>query len=188
MVDEAHSLGVLGARGLGVQEHFGLAPEAIDIKMGTLSKTIPSAGGYIAGRAELIAALRHNVRPFIFSGAPTPPMVAAAMAGFEILLSQPERVRKLHANIRRFRDGLRRIGLTPPDTGTAIIPLPCRDEESAFTFAKRCLADGLYVTPIVFPAVPQNAPRIRATLTAALSEADIALALGVIGRHRALLA
>lgn len=107
----------------------------IDIKMGTLSKAIPSAGGYIAGSADLIAALRHNVRPFIFSGAPTPPMVAAAMAGFEILLSQPERVRKLHANIRFFRDGLRRIGLTPPDTGSAIIPLMCRDELSTFTFA-----------------------------------------------------
>ena len=184
MVDEAHSLGVLGARGLGVQEHFGLAPEAIDIKMGTLSKAIPSAGGYIAGSTDLIAALRHNVRYFIFSVAPTPPMVAAAMAGFDILLAQPERVRTLHDNIRIFRDGLRRIGLTPPDTGTAIIPLPCRDEDSAFTFAKRCLADGLYVTPIVFPAVPQNAPRIRTSITAALGEEDIALALEVIGRHR----
>lgn len=184
MVDEAHSLGVLGARGLGIQEHFGLPPDAIDIKMGTLSKAIPSAGGYIAGSADLITALRHNVRPFIFSGAPTPPMVAAAMAGFEILLSQPERVRKLHDNIRYFRDGLRRINLTPPDTGTAIIPLMCRDEASTFTFAKRCLADGLYVTPIVFPAVPQNAPRIRTSITAALSEEDIMLALGVIEKHK----
>ena len=92
-------------------------------------------------------------------------------------------MRKLHENVRFYRAGLRRIGLTPPDTGTAIIPLLCRDEDSTFTFAKRCLADGLYVTPIVFPAVPQNAPRIRATLTAALGEEDIALALEVIGRH-----
>ena len=184
MVDEAHSLGVLGERGLGIQEHFGLPPDAIDIKMGTLSKAIPSAGGYIAGSADLIAALRHNVRPFIFSGAPTPPTVAAAMAGFEILLSQPERVQKLHANIRFFRDGLHRIGLTPPDTGTAILPLMCRDEASTFTFAKRCLADGLYVTPIVFPAVPQNAPRIRCSITAALSDEDLTLALGVIEKHQ----
>ena len=93
-------------------------------------------------------------------------------------------MRKLHANIRFFRDGLRRIGLTPPDTGSAIIPLMCRDEESTFTFAKRCLADGLYVTPIVFPAVPQNAPRIHTSITAALSEDDLTLALGVIGKHR----
>lgn len=75
-----------------------------------------------------------------------------------------------------------------PDTVTAILLLMCRDKESTFTFAKRCLADGLYVTPIVFPAVPQNAPRIRCSITAALSEEDITLALEVIEKHKALLA
>ena len=83
---------------------------------------------------------------------------------------------------------LRRVSLTPPDTGTAILPLMCRGEDSTFTFAKRCLADGLYVTPIVFPAVPQNAPRIRCSITAALSEEDITLALEVIEKHREWLA
>jgi 8-amino-7-oxononanoate synthase len=183
MVDEAHSLGVLGARGLGIQEHFGLAPDAIDLKMGTLSKTIPSSGGYIAGSAGLVSALRHNVRSYIFSSAPTPPQVAAAIAGFELLLTQPERVQRLHENLRLYRDGLRRIGLTPPDTGTAIVPLLTCDEACTFTFAKRCRESGLFVTPIVFPAVPQNAPRIRTTITAALSAEDIAFAVGVIAQH-----
>jgi 7-keto-8-aminopelargonate synthetase-like enzyme len=114
-------------------------------------------------------------------------MVAAAMAGFEIVRSQPERVRKLHDNVRFFRDGLGRIGLTPPDTGTAIILLICSDEASTFTFAKRCFVDGLYVTPIVFPAVPQNAPRIRRSITAALSWPEPTLALEVIEKHRVLL-
>ena len=88
---------------------------------------------------------------------------------------------------RRFqgcRGGLRRLALTPPDTGRAIIPLICRDEASTFTFANRCLADGLYVASIVFPAVPQNAPRIRCSITAALSKEDLTLALEIIGKHR----
>ncbi len=184
MVDEAHSLGVLGPRGLGVQEHFDLPPDAIDIKMGTLSKAIPSAGGYIAGSSELISALKHNVRPFIFSGAPTPPMVAAAQAGLEILLAEPERVQLLHENVRHFREGLRRHGIITPENRSAIVPLLCRDDVAAFTMAQRCLADGLYVTPIVYPAVPQNAPRLRCSITAALSHADLDLAVEVLVRHR----
>jgi len=99
--------------------------------------------------------------------------------------SRPERVQRLHANVRYFREGLYRHGIITPENGTAIVPLLCRDEVAAFTMAQRCLEDGLYVTPIVYPAVPQNSPRLRCSITAALSHADLDLAVAVLEKHRA---
>ena len=93
MIDEAHSVGVLGQTGRGIEEHFGM-PDAIDIKMGTLSKTIPSVGGYIAGSKDLINYLRHATRAYIFSAALPPAQAAAAKAAFEVILDEPWRVEK----------------------------------------------------------------------------------------------
>ncbi len=90
MVDEAHSVGVLGRQGKGILEHFNLPADAVDVHMGTLSKTIPSIGGYVAGSAALIQALRHNARGYIFSGALPPTQAAAAKAAFEVIASEPE--------------------------------------------------------------------------------------------------
>ncbi|MGH2510005.1 MAG: aminotransferase class I/II-fold pyridoxal phosphate-dependent enzyme, partial [Ktedonobacteraceae bacterium] len=106
MVDEAHSVGVLGATGHGIEEHFGLDSQAIDVKMGTLSKALPSVGGYVAGKAELITALKHNARPFIFSAALPPPQIAAAQAALELIEEEPQRVTTLQRKIKRYLAGL----------------------------------------------------------------------------------
>jgi glycine C-acetyltransferase len=105
MIDEAHSLGVLGKTGRGVEEHFDM-PGTIDIKMGTLSKTIPSVGGYVAGQRDLIEYLRHASRAYIFSAALPPAQAAAANMAFEVIADEPWRVQKLNANARQFIDGL----------------------------------------------------------------------------------
>jgi glycine C-acetyltransferase len=98
MIDEAHSVGVLGKTGRGIEEHFGLG-EGIDIKMGTLSKTIPSVGGYVAAKKEIITYLRHASRAYIFSAALPPAQAAAANEAFKVILDEPWRVEKLNANI-----------------------------------------------------------------------------------------
>ncbi len=131
MVDEAHSLGVLGQTGRGIEEHFGM-PGTIDIKMGTLSKTIPSVGGYIAGKQELIKFLRHASRAYIFSAALPPAQAAAARAAFEVILDEPWRVEKLRRNTGQFIHGLQERGFDTMNTETAIVPVLCGDDELAY--------------------------------------------------------
>jgi 8-amino-7-oxononanoate synthase len=182
MVDEAHSLGVLGPTGRGIEEHFGLDSATIDIKMGTLSKAIPSVGGYVAGRAELIAALKHNARAFIFSAALPPPQVAAAQAAFEVIRVEPERVASLQRMVKRYLGAVQALGFNTLKSESPIVPLVCTTEQQAFDMTRMCQAEGLLVLPIVYPAVPIHAPRLRTTLTAAHSDADVDFALGVIER------
>jgi 8-amino-7-oxononanoate synthase len=107
MVDEAHSIGVLGSTGHGIEEHFGLPLDSVDIKMGTFSKAIPSVGGYIAGSKKLCDYLCHQARGFIYSGALPPPSAAAALVSLEIIEQEPSRVKKLHANTKFFSELLR---------------------------------------------------------------------------------
>ncbi len=166
MVDEAHSLGVLGSFGRGIEEHFGLNPEAIDIKMGTLSKTIPSIGGYVAGSAALVNALKHNARAFIFSAALPGPQAAAAHAAFGVIHEEPDRVRRLHENAERYSSALRRLGFDLLKTTTPIVPIMCRTELMTYKMTRLCQANGVFVLPIVYPAVPSKHPRLRTTVTA----------------------
>lgn len=178
MVDEAHSIGVLGETGHGIEEHFGIDdPTAIDIKMGTLSKAIPSIGGYIAGNSELITYLKHAVRPFIFSGALPPPSAAAAKAAFEIIEAEPDRVKKLHRNADYFIKGLQRRGFSTMKTQTPIVPIVIGDEDKTFSMTKYAMEQGIYAVPVIAPAVPAGTDRIRATVTAGhkLEEIDKAM-------------
>src|SRR6185436_6497660 len=124
MLDEAHSIGVLGKTGRGIEEHFGLE-NGIHLKMGTLSKTIPSVGGYLAGGRDLIDMFRHASRAFIFSAALPPAQAAAAKAAFEVILDEPERVETLRRNAARFTQGLKRMGFDTMRTETAIVPVFC---------------------------------------------------------------
>jgi glycine C-acetyltransferase len=130
MIDEAHSLGVLGQTGRGIEEHFNL-PGTIDIKMGTLSKTIPSIGGYIAGSLDLIRYLRHTARAYIFSAALPPAQAAAAKVAFEVILDEPWRVEKINSNSRQFIQGLQQRGFNTLHTQTAIVPVICGEDETA---------------------------------------------------------
>jgi glycine C-acetyltransferase len=182
MVDEAHSLGVLGATGRGVQEHFGLPPDAIGVKMGTLSKSLGSCGGYIAGDAALVDQLRHTARGYLFSVAAPVPQVAAALRGLEVLRREPGRVAALRENARRLIAGLRRLGFRLTATQTPIVPILCDTQEQTLEMTARCREMGLFVVPIVYPAVPMNSPRVRASVTAAHTEADIDVALDILGR------
>jgi 8-amino-7-oxononanoate synthase len=178
MVDEAHSLGVLGETGHGIEEHFGLE-DVIDVKMGTLSKTIPSVGGYIAGSQKLITYLKHVARGFFFSAALPPAQVAAARASFEVIEEEVERVKKLQRNVEFFLGGLKARGFDTLYSETPIVPVICGEDERAFQMAKLCQEKDVFVLPVVSPAVPLGLARLRANVTAAHSEDDISHALNI---------
>ena len=179
MIDEAHSVGVLGKTGRGIEEHFGLG-DVVDIKMGTLSKTIPSVGGYVAGKEELVQYLRHASRAFIFSAALPPAQAAAANEAFKVILDEPWRIEKVNANSRQFINGLKAAGFDTMLTTTAIVPVLCGSDERAYQLTRVCQHTDLFVLPVVSPAVPEGQARLRATVTAAHESGEIDHALNVI--------
>jgi 8-amino-7-oxononanoate synthase len=179
MIDEAHSVGLLGKTGSGIEEHFDLQ-DVVDIKMGTLSKTIPSVGGYVAGRKELIQYLRHASRAFIFSAALPPGQAAAASEAFKVILDEPWRIEKVKANGVQFIDGLKGAGFDTLLTTTAIVPVLCGADDRAYELTRYCQHRDLFVLPVVSPAVPEGLARLRATVTAAHEPNEIDYALGVI--------
>lgn len=179
MIDEAHSIGVLGKTGHGIEEHFGL-PGTIDIKMGTLSKTIPSVGGYVAGKKDLIEYLRHASRAYIFSAALPPAQAAAAKAAFEVILDEPWRVEKLQQNSSQFIQGIKQRGFDTLYTQTAIVPVICGADESAYRMTQEVQHHDTFVLPVVSPAVPPGLARLRATVTAAHEPQEIERAMDII--------
>ncbi len=179
MIDEAHSLGVLGATGHGIEEYFDM-PGAIDVKMGTLSKTIPGIGGYITGDQELITFLKHAARGFIFSAALPPAVAAACKAGFEIIETEGvERNRILTRNVDHFLGGLKRLGFDTGVSVTPIVPIMTYDDNKAMIMTKYCQDNGIFVLPVLSPAVPPGMSRLRANVTSAHTIADIDYALEV---------
>lgn len=179
MVDEAHSLGVLGKCGRGIEEHFNM-DGVIDIKMGTLSKTIPSVGGYVAGKKELIDFLRHSSRAYIFSAALPPAQAGAAKAAFEVILEEPWRVEKLNQNAQQFITGLKQRGFDTMNTATAIVPVLCGTDELAYAMTREAQHKDIFVLPVVSPAVPPGLSRLRATVTAAHEQSDIEKAMDIM--------
>ena len=181
MVDEAHSVGVLGETGHGIEEYFGLE-KAIDLYMGTLSKPIPSVGGYVAGKREIIDYLKHAARAFVFSASLPPAQVAAANESFKVIEEEPERVKKLQRNIELFLGGLQDRGFNTLQSETPIVPLICGEDERAYQMAGLCQKEDIFVLPVVSPAVPSGLARLRANVTASHSEEDIAFALDIFER------
>lgn len=173
MLDEAHSIGVLGETGHGIEEYFNLPPNSIDIKMGTLSKAIPSAGGYVAGNHELIQFLKHEARAFIFSAAVPPASAAAAKAAFDVIEAEPWRVKKLQENYAHFAGRLREAGFDLLYTETAIVPVVCGSTDRAASLAKYCQDRGIFVQAVVAPVVPEGQARLRACVSAAHCIEDI---------------
>ena len=172
MVDESHSLGVLGDHGQGIEAHFGL-PGSIDIKMSSLSKSIPSAGGYIAGSEDLVTYLKHASRAFVFSAALPPASAAAIIAALDIMESEPERVARLRSNVRRFRSALRAGDVPVRDDPTPIIPVITGEDEAALRIACALNDGGIFALPILSPAVPPRTSRLRMTVTAAHNDAEV---------------
>ena len=179
MIDEAHSLGVLGRTGRGIEEHFGLG-DVVDIKMGTLSKTVPSVGGYVAGRKDMITYLRHASRAYIFSAALPPAQAAAANESFKIILDEPERIEKLRVNAEQFIKGLKGRGFDTLYTETAIVPVLCGDDMLAYAMTREVQNKDVFVLPVVSPAVEQGKARLRATVTAAHEPQEIEKAMDEI--------
>jgi glycine C-acetyltransferase len=182
MVDEAHSLGVIGATGKGIQEHFGLAPDAIDIKMGTLSKSVASCGGFIAARREIVDFLKFNARGFIFSAALPASQVGAARKCLEIIQRETHLAERLREISARFVSGLRDLGFNVPPTESAIVPVVFSSEEETLEAVGFCRKHGLFVVPVFYPAVPMDKPRIRATVMASFGETDVDEALKVFAK------
>jgi len=180
MIDEAHSVGVLGEKGTGIEEYFNLYG-AIDIKMGTLSKTIPSVGGYVAANKDIINYLRHSSRAYIFSAALPPAQAAAANEAFKVILDEPERIVKLNLNTKQFIGGLKSMGFDTMLTETAIVPVLCGDDQRAFEMTREAQHQDVFVLPVVSPAVPEGLARLRATVTAAHEPSEIERAMDIIG-------
>lgn len=178
MVDDAHGLGVLGAHGRGCAEHCGVDPRKIDILMGTLSKTLASCGGYIAGNRQLIDLLRYSAPGFVYSVGLPPPMAAAALASLAVLATEPERVARLHRNSALFFSRSRAAGF---DTGNAhglgMIPIIIGNTLKLGKLEKRLFERGVVASPIFPPGVPINTGRLRFFVTSEHTEHDIELAV-----------
>ncbi len=181
MMDEAHSVGVLGKTGRGIEEHFDLWG-SVDIKMGTLSKTIPSVGGYVAGKKDLIDFLRHGSRAYIFSAALPPAQAAAAMEAFKVILDEPWRIEKLNVNTQQFIRGLKGMGFDTMLTTTAIVPVLCGTDERAYSLTQASQRNDVFVLPVVSPAVPEGLARLRATVLASHESTEIQRAMDIIGK------
>lgn len=176
MVDEAHGIGVFGRQGRGVCDHFGLTDD-VDIIMGTFSKSLASIGGFIATDRETTNYLRHNSRPFIFSASPTPAAIGAVNAALDILESEPERIENLWKLTNHALAGFRHMGCEIGNTSTPIIPLFIRDFEKTLIVTRMLLDEGIFVNPVVPPAVPSGDTLIRFSLMATHTEEQVNIAL-----------
>ncbi len=181
MVDEAHALGVVGATGRGSFEAAGLDPSEVDIWMGTLSKTLCACGGYVAARADLIDWLRHTAPGFVYSVGLAPPLAAAASAAFDAMAADPWRPARLQRNATLFRDLATARGFdTGASAGLGIVPVILGSSVRALRISDALLRRGVNALPIIFPAVPEKAARLRFFLSAEHEEADIRAAVAAL--------
>ena len=171
MLDEAHSLGVLGEQGQGVIHHFGLNPRKVDIITASLSKAIPANGGFVAGSKELIALLQHNSSPFVFSAAMPPAAAAVVMKSINIMKTEPDRFLTLWNNTQYFRDQLITLGYDLGASESPILPLHVGRLEETLKFAGSLYEYGILATPVVYPAVAHDQGILRLCITAAHSRA-----------------
>ncbi|MEO0821909.1 MAG: aminotransferase class I/II-fold pyridoxal phosphate-dependent enzyme [Pseudomonadota bacterium] len=174
MVDEAHALGVLGPTGRGLAEAQGVDPSAVEIWMGTLSKSLGACGGYIAGSGALVELLRHTAPGFVFSVGLSPVLAAGALAALDLLEREPDRVARLAENGRFFRAAAQDAGLdTGRSEGHAITPVILGSSLRAVALSQRLLERGYSVCPIVHPAVPENQARLRFFITSEHTPAQL---------------
>ena len=165
MIDDAHGLGVLGDHGRGTANHFGLT-DKVDLIMGTFSKSFGSLGGFIAGDHEVINYLKHNSRSLIFSASMPPANVAAVNRAIDIMLSEPERLEHLWALTRHAHEEFKARGFDIGHTQSPIIPLFVRDLKKCLTAVKMALDEGVFITPVIPPAVPEDSVIVRFALMA----------------------
>jgi 8-amino-7-oxononanoate synthase len=181
MVDDAHAIGVIGRNGSGTASHFGLT-DKVDLIMGTFSKSFASLGGFIAADSYLINYLKHNSRSLIFSASMTPASAAAVLASIEIMVNEPERIEHLWKLTNFAREGFRSAGFDTGRSETPIIPLYIRDNIKALQITRDLLDDGIFVNPVVSPAVPKNDSLIRYSLMATHTFEQVELSIEKISR------
>lgn len=186
MIDEAHSMGVMGNSGRGIGEHFGVNRADVDLWMGTLSKGLGSCGGYIAGCKALIEFLKYTVPGLVFSNGISPTMSAAALAALQVLEDEPERVKRLHQQAQRF---LKLVQSHELDTGmsnnTAVVPVIIGNSTTCALLSRKLFARGINVQPMIYPAVPDNAARLRFFLSCKHTNAEIDYTVKVLSEELA---
>ena len=165
MVDDAHGLGVFGENGRGTPEHFGVEGD-VDLVMGTFSKSLATVGGFIAGDAYVIEHIKHNARSQIFSAAPPPASMAAAMKALEIVEREPERRKRLWENTEYMQGEFAKLGFDTGDSASPVIPLVVGEDATAYQMATRLAEEGVFANPVVSPAVPEGRAMIRTSYMA----------------------
>ncbi len=179
LMDEAHASGVLGATGRGTDEHFGVATDDVDIWTGSLAKSIPASGGFVAVSQEVAIFLQHASSPYIFSAAMAPSSVAAIRTGLQILHEEPERVALIKRNGDFLRSGLQELGYDTGLSETAVIPVILKNEATTALFARKLRDFGIIAAPVMFPAVAQGQARLRLCVTAAHTMDHLSFVLDV---------
>lgn len=176
MVDEAHSLGFFGPTGRGVSEHFGVE-DRVHIKMATFSKSVAGVGGSIASDRDTCDYIRHVSHQYIFNASLPPSIMAGVLKGIDLMEKETWRSEKLWHNTLRFRRGLMEMGYNILNSLSPVIPILIGDDLTTMRMTKWLLAEGVYIATAIFPAVPMNKARFRATITSSLSDEDIDIAL-----------
>jgi 8-amino-7-oxononanoate synthase len=193
MVDEAHGVGVLGARGAGACEALGVEDQ-VDLRMGTFSKSLASCGGFIAGPSEVVEFLRYQSRAFLFTAAAVPAAVGAALAALRILRSDegPQLMARVHENARYLRDGLKAIGYTTIDSGfgdlhTPVVPVVVGDDWKCAQLWKALYDAGCFVNVALYPAVEPGNALLRTSVMASHERSHLDAALGMFESVRGIL-
>ncbi len=181
MVDDAHGLGVIGEHGRGTAEYYGLE-DKVDIIMGTFSKSLASLGGFMAASEEVIHYVKHNSRPFIFSASIPPANAAAALKALEIIEQEPWRIKNLLSIADYMRQGLKKMGIPILDSETPIIPIMTYETERTFLATKMLFEEGVYVNPVIVPAVPPGQCLLRTSYTATHTKEQMDRAMEAIGK------
>lgn len=181
MVDDAHSLGVIGINGAGTASHFGLT-DKVDLIMGTFSKSLASLGGFIAADKDTINYLKHNSRSLMFSASMTPASAATVITAVDIMESEPERIKHLWDITNYALNGFKAAGFDTGKSETPIIPLFIRDDVKALTLTRLLLENGVFVNPVVSPAVPKEDSLIRYSLMATHTKEQVEISIEKISK------
>jgi 8-amino-7-oxononanoate synthase len=176
MVDDAHAIGVIGKNGSGTSSHFGLT-DKVDLIMGTFSKSLASLGGFIAADKDTINYIKHNSRSLIFSASMTPASAASVLAAIDIMVSEPERIKHLWEITEYALRGFKEMGFDTGKSETPIIPLFIRDDIKALLLTQALLADGIFVNPVVSPAVRKEDCLIRYSLMATHTKEQVEVSI-----------
>lgn len=182
MLDEAHSLGVLGKNGRGVDSHFNISPREVDIFVGSFSKGVPANGGFIAGTKELVILIQHASTPYIFSASQCPSTVAAIIATIKVMTTEPERFDRLWENTNFFKSELNKMGFDTGVSTSPIIPVILGDDAKALEFSRSLFDNGVLATPVIYPAVPKNEARLRLCITAAQTKSFLEECLTIFNK------